>query len=232
MNLDTASDTRHGQGSAIELHFGHSVFAPSQPERTTPQANMALAHSLAASALDVMAHPVIIIDPFARVVQRNAAADRLLDRRDCVAVDSGYIIVTHMPDVREFSRALTQAAAGQRSMIALGLRSHVTVAVVPLRTAAKKPVEHFALVFSRTQMSEPLMIHAFAKAYLATPMEERVLQLISEGMTVPQMAKHLGIGTATVRTHVRNLCLKTNCHGLREIVTLMAVMPTLSPDKA
>lgn len=197
-----------------------------------------LAHSLAASAMDELASGMVIIDQFARVLHRNPAADAVLARGDCVALDSGHITVTHMPDVRKFSQALTQAAAGKRSMIALGNQGQTTVAIVPLRTttdAHSNPnalgsptsTQHFALVFSRTAMCEALMLNAFSRAYQLTPTEERVLGLMSASLTAPEMAKKLHIGSATIRTHVRNICAKTNCHGIREVVTRLAVLPTL-----
>ena len=257
-------------------HFLNNLFAPSpqtsfetpskQPAKTplqtsqslqpalldtAPKSNIdaSLAQTLAACALDAMASGVIIIDQYARILHRNAAADEVLASRQCVAVDSGHVTVTYMPDVRQFSQALTKAAAGQRSMIALGAMSDALVAVVPLRTPQAAPVQattsagkgptaaaksahnsgaqHFALIFSRTDMCEALSLKPFAGAYELTPTEERVLALISTGQTVPEMAKRFNLGAATIRTHVRNICNKTNCHGLREIVTRLAVLPAL-----
>jgi DNA-binding CsgD family transcriptional regulator len=194
--------------------------------------NTALADSLACVALNELGSGVIIIDQYARALHRNLAADAVLARKDCVAIDSGHITVTHLPDVRKFSQALTSAAAGKRSMITLGAQSHMTVAIIPLQptsntSSATSPPEHFALMFSRASMCETLMLGAFARAYQLTPTEERILALIGQGLTAPEMAKKNNLGAATVRTHIRNICAKTNCHGLREIITRLAVMPTL-----
>ncbi len=196
-----------------------------------------LAHSLAASAMDELASGMVIIDQYARVLHRNPAADAVLARGDCVALDSGHITVTHMPDVRKFSHALTQAAAGKRSMIALGIHAQTTVAIVPLRASSTHATgnpptstQHFALVFSRSAMCEALMLNAFSRAYQLTPTEERVLGLMSASLTAPEMAKQMRIGCATIRTHVRNICAKTNCHGIREVVTRLAVLPTLQAN--
>lgn len=239
-------------------HFASHIFtsSPAVEAEAAPSSShggAALAETLAACALDAMASGVIIIDQYARVLHRNAAADEVLASRRCVALDSGHITVTHMPDVRQFSQALSKAAAGQRSMIALGAMSDALVAVVPLQAepsasqatankdaasagknqslAAKNTpcssAQHFALIFSRTDMCEALSLKPFAGAYELTPTEERVLGLISTGQTVPEMAKRFNLGAATIRTHVRNICNKTNCHGLREIVTRLAVLPAL-----
>ncbi len=211
------------------LLAGVDFASPPAPSDTS------LTHSLAASAMDELASGMVIIDQYARVLHRNPAADAVLARGDCVALDSGHITVTHMPDVRKFSQALTHAAAGKRSMIALGNQGQTTVAIVPLRatctanTTDTPPTstQHFALVFSRSAMCEALMLNAFSRAYQLTPTEERVLGLMSASLTAPEMAKKMNIGSATIRTHVRNICAKTNCHGIREVVTRLAVLPTL-----
>jgi DNA-binding CsgD family transcriptional regulator len=215
-------------------HFAGSMFYnPAGAETDTDTATSStadadmLAKALVACALDAMASGVIIIDQYARVLHLNAAATEALASRSCLALDSGHITVTHMPDVRQFSKALGEAAAGKRSMIAMGARSDALVAVVPLYAQPGGSAQHFALIFSRTDMCEALSLKPFAGAYELTPTEERVLALISTGQTVPQMAKYLKLGAATIRTHVRNICGKTNCHGLREIVTRLAVLPAL-----
>jgi DNA-binding CsgD family transcriptional regulator len=213
-------------------HFDGSMFYnPAGTETETAISSTAdadmLAKTLAACALDAMASGVIIIDQYARVLHLNAAASEALASRSCLALDSGHITVTHMPDVRQFSKALGQAAAGERSMIAIGVRSDALVAVVPLYAQPGGSAQHFALIFSRTDICEALSLKPFAGAYELTPTEERVLALISTGQTVPQMAKRFNLSAATIRTHVRNICGKTNCHGLREIVTRLAVLPAL-----
>ncbi len=227
-NMLSAVNFSHPQTSSDSDRYAAQGQSPEQ----SAQAATNLAQSLATVALNELASGMIIIDQYARVLHRNPAADAVLARGDCVAIDSGHITVTHMPDVRKFSQALTLAAAGQRSMIVLGARSHITVAVIPLQSAQNghstaSPSEHFALVISRPNMCEALMLNSFARAYQLTPTEERVLGLVGVGLTVPEMAKKLQLGPATVRTHVRNICTKTDCHGLREIVTRLAVMPAL-----
>lgn len=229
--LSAANFSHVSEVSRLQVSFDSDALE-GQVAQQSAQTAADLAQSLAATALNCLASGMIIIDQYARVLHRNPAADTVLALGDCVAIDSGHITVTHMPDVRKFSQALSLAAAGQRSMIALGARAHITVAVIPLQNAQNAqnpatPTEHFALVLSRPNVCEALMLSAFASAYRLTPTEERVLGLVGLGLTVPEMAKKLQLGPATIRTHVRNICAKTGCHGLREIVTRLAVMPAI-----
>jgi DNA-binding CsgD family transcriptional regulator len=187
-------------------------------------------HGLVANALDELACGVIIIDQRGRILHQNLAASVVLSRGDCVCVDHGVISATHAPDVRQLSEALSKAAAGKRSMIALGALSRTTVAVVPLhRQAAQGQATEprFALMFSRAGVCEALMLSFFSRAHQLTAAEENVLGLMCAGLTAPEMAQQLKVGEATIRTHVRNICAKTHSSGIREVVKRLAVLPPL-----
>ncbi len=82
-----------------------------------------------ASAMDELACGVVIIDRHGHLLHSNLAAEAVLMRSDCVVLVDGKVTVTHKSDERQFSEALLNAAAGKRSMVALGVLSHTTVAV-------------------------------------------------------------------------------------------------------
>ena len=192
------------------------------------------ASELLSHALDELACGIIIIDARGRVLHKNLAADAVLSRCDSIAIHNGVVTTAHSPDSRQLSDALAKAAAGKRSMIALGALSRTTVAIVPLqRTApgiqldspASEP--RFALMFSRSGVCETLMLSFFSRAHQLTASEENVLGLMCAGLTAPEMAQQLKVGEATVRTHVRNICAKTHSSGIREVVKRLAVLPPL-----
>ncbi len=181
-----------------------------------------------ASAMDELACGVVIIDRHGHLLHSNLAAEAVLMRSDCVVLVDGKVTVTHKSDERQFSEALLNAAAGKRSMVALGVLSHTTVAVVPLRNTSGQASEpRFALMFSRAGVCESLMLSFFSRSYRLTATEERVLGLMCTGLTAPEMAQQLNVGEATIRTHVRNICTKTHSNGIRDIVKRLAMLPPL-----
>jgi DNA-binding CsgD family transcriptional regulator len=198
---------------------------------------------LIASALDVLACGVIIVDTSGRVLHRNLAADEVLMRNDSVAIERGIIVASYAPDAHLLRDAMVKGTMGKRSMIALGPLSQTTVAVVPLvqtrhtgetssNSGSKTDMPlgdkpQFALVFSRAGMADALLLSFFARAHNLTATEERVLALMCACLTAPEMAEQLNVGCATIRTHVRSICTKTHCHGIREVVERVAVLPPL-----
>lgn len=181
-----------------------------------------------ASAMDELACPVIIVDRHGHLLHSNLAADALLQRSDCVVLLEGKVTVTHKPDELRFNEALLSAAVGKRSMLALGNVAHTTVAIVPLRNTSGQASEpRFALMFSRAEVSENLMLSFFSRCYRLTASEARVLGLIYACLTAPEMALHLSVGQATIRTHLRSIFNKTNSKSVRDIVKRLATLPPL-----
>jgi DNA-binding NarL/FixJ family response regulator len=209
------------------------LFKPTQPSKAYGFTDLRAANtsspthaddSLVASALDELANGVIIIDLQGRVLHRNLAADNVLSRGDSVTLVAGIITAAHGSDVRLFSDALSKAAAGKRSMIALGCAT--SVMVVPLRSSAPGE-QRLALMFSRAGVCEALTLSFFSRSHCLTSSEEKVLGLMCNGLTAPEMAQQLGVGESTVRSHVRNICSKTQCSGIRDVVKRLAVLPPL-----
>jgi DNA-binding CsgD family transcriptional regulator len=191
-------------------------------------------HTLLSHAMDELACGVVIIDARGKLLHKNLAADAVLSRGDSVAIQNGAISTAHASDARQLNDALAKATVGKRSMIALGALSRTTVAVVPLQRhqAGAQPNTpaselRFALMFSRAGVCETLMLSFFSRAHSLTASEENILGLMCAGLTAPEMAQQLKVGEATVRTHVRNICSKTHCSGIREVIKRLAVLPPL-----
>lgn len=179
-------------------------------------------------ALDELACGLIIIDAQARVLHANAAGRAIVARGDVVKIDCDTVHTSHHGDAQQFADALVKATQGKRSMIALGSMARTTVAVVPLRQALTNGhTPRFVLMFSRVGVCEALMLSFFARAHSLTGAEEKILGLLCSGLTAPEMAGQLHVGEATVRTHVRSICVKTQSNGIRDVVKRLAVLPPL-----
>ena len=187
---------------------------------SAPAANML------SGVLDELAYGIIIVDQKAQVFHTNIAAQALLALADCICIQNDILVTTDPADAQNLQHALAKAAVGKRSMVALNPLARVTVTVVPLKTAASE-APRFALMFSRAGVCESLMLSFFSRAHKLTSSEEKILGLLCIGLTAPEMAQRLMVGEATVRTHVRNICTKTQSSGIREVVKRLAVLPPL-----
>jgi DNA-binding CsgD family transcriptional regulator len=72
------------------------------------------------------------------------------------------------------------------------------------------------------------VLRFFAGTYRLTNTEEQVLDMLCQGYNTPDAAKQLKVAVSTVRSHVRNLCAKTQSSGIRELVNRVAVLPPVA----
>ena len=74
----------------------------------------------------------------------------------------------------------------------------------------------------KAELEAPSPPEAIAKHYRLTPTELRVLLAIVEVGGVPEVAEALGIGEATVKTHLHRLFSKTGTRRQADLVKLVA----------
>ena len=188
----------------------------------------ALAGGLAV-LVDELAHGVLVATTKGEVLHANQAARMELGRREILGLHEGRLQTIDTRQERELTQALAKAEAGRRSLVSLrcGSRGRMSIAVVPLKSDRPAASSHVALVLSRSSMCDPLMLCFFARTHGLTPAEEQVLAVLCQGHSTPQAAIQLEVAVSTIRSHVRSLCAKTQSHGVRELVGLVAVLPPL-----
>jgi DNA-binding CsgD family transcriptional regulator len=175
-----------------------------------------------ADTLDCIAAAIFLVDAAGRIVQVNAAARALVKESVVFRLDGRRLVATDRRANRAFADVF--AAVGN-SDAAIGARS-VTLALAtpggeryvahafPLTSGTRRDVEGknsaAAALFVYPAVPNALSCPgAIVEAYNLTPAELRVLLAIVEVGGIPAVAKSLGIGTETVRTHLRHVFQKT-----------------------
>ncbi|CAG0966340.1 partial Oxygen regulatory protein NreC, partial [Anaerolineae bacterium] len=148
------------------------------------------------SGLDAL-REILGTSPITRVVILSAYSDERIVIPALAAGAAGYVLKNAHPD--EVIEAVRDASKGQ---------FHIS----PLIT--KKIVEHLTNV-------EGGFNHGSAEAKL-TPREFEILPLISRGLSNQEIADHLTISPATVKTHVSNILHKLGLKDRNKISTWLA----------
>jgi DNA-binding CsgD family transcriptional regulator/PAS domain-containing protein len=186
-----------------------------------------------ADALDGLAVGLFLVDEVGRIVHANASGRALLDARSVLRTSAGRLVAnevgTSLALGELFARAGRQAApAGRGIAVALRARDgdHYVAHVLPLASANRSCI-------GRSPASAAVFVHkaaleagfppeAFARLYGLTPGELRVLTAIVEVGGVPEVAEALGIGEATVKTHLHRVFGKTGAARQADLVKLVA----------
>jgi DNA-binding CsgD family transcriptional regulator len=195
----------------------------------------AITHSLLDSTatslsnvMDELAYGVLLATVKGQLLHANLAARRELARRTLLGVQDGQLHAVDPVQARLLVQALAKAESGRRSLVALRhAGSRLSVAVVPLRAERRHEVPSVALIFSRPAVCDAVMLCFFARAHGLTPSEEQVLAILCQGYSAPEIAQQLEVAVSTVRSHVRSMCAKTQCNGVRALVNQIAVLPPI-----
>jgi DNA-binding CsgD family transcriptional regulator len=177
--------------------------------------------------MDELAYGVLLVSPKGQLLHANKAARDEIARRQAVTVHEGLVQATDATQSAMLLQALSKAETGRRSLVTLRGRARrpMSIAVVPLRDHG--PHAPIALIFSRATMCDAVMLCFFSRAHGLTPTEEQVLAILCQGASAPDAARQLNVAVSTVRSHVRSMCAKTQCNGVRALVGLVAVLPPI-----
>ena len=187
-----------------------------------------------AGALDGLAAGVFFVDAAGHMVHANASGRTLLEERSVLRASGGRLVAGAAKSAPALSEIL--AAAGSRAAlpdrgIAVPLSArdgaHYVAHVLPLgslarRGTGRRPAAAAALLVHKVALEPPSSPEAIARLYGLTPGEMRVLTAIVEVGGVPEAAEALGIGEATVKTHLHRLFGKTGASRQADLVKLVA----------
>lgn len=188
-----------------------------------------------ADVLDGMAAGAFLVDRAGRIVHANNAGQLLVDAGDILKILGGRLSAADAQADRVWRETLAAAADGDLPMSGKGAALTLSAAngeryvahALPLTAGARRRVGRdfsaVAVLFVRKvglDAAAPLEI--LAKDYRLTPTELRVLLAIVEVGGAPDVAEALGIGEATVKTHLSRLYEKTGMRRQADLVRLVA----------
>jgi len=184
-----------------------------------------------ADVFDSLSIGVFFVDAAGRIVHANAGGQALLARGSPLRVAGGKLVANGT----DAARALTEmfAAVGQGAdlkSIAVPLTAqdgeHYTAHVLPLSSGAARPHgvnAAVATVFVRkATVAAPSLPDVIAQHFKLTAAELRVLLAVAQVGGVAETADVLGIGEATVKTHLHRVFGKTGTSRQAELVRLVA----------
>ena len=188
-----------------------------------------------ADALDGLSAGMFLVDASARMVHANTAGHAILAAGDFLRSTGGRLAAGD-PEIDQALRdVLIAAGNGDAAIgvkgIALALTAHDgerhVAHVLPLTSGARRrtgiATAATAVVFvHKATLDVPSPPEAIARAYKLTPTELRVLLAIVEIGGVPEVAEALGVGDATVKTHLGRLFEKTGAKRQADLVKLVA----------
>lgn len=190
-----------------------------------------LARRTAEAALDRLAAGIVVTDAQARVLFVNAAAQRIIDKADGLAIGRGGALAavqrSEEAQLHQLIRRTTAPDSHGGGALAVRRRSEKRpfgLLVAPLRLLSDGlGLERAtAVVFiSDPEEGHPPPTTILRTLYGLTSAEARVAAAIVEGETAETIAERHAISEGTVRQHLKSILAKTETHRQSELVRLV-----------
>lgn len=203
-------------------------------------AEISESHAAALEALDRLDTGVLMMDGTGCVIQASAMAERLLRENTELVVIRGRLAL-RPPALHDKLLALVRGAMdtarGKLAEPGAALsipRPHcmpLALEVAPLRPLASAFGEQrpAVLVFIRDPEA-PLAAACLRELFGLTRTESVVAAALGRGVSLEDIALNMGIGLATVRSHLKRILAKTGTHRQAEAVALLARSNSVSSN--
>lgn len=190
------------------------------------------AHSASLEALDRLDTGVLMVDDTCRIIHASQMAERLLRENAELTAIRGRLalcsptlhdkLLSLVRDVMDTARGRI-GRPGAALSVARPHRMPLALEVTPLRQTgsafgAQRPC---VLVFIRDPEA-PIAAARLRELFGLTRMEAAVAAALGRGSSLEDIAEDMGIGLATVRSHLKRILAKTGTHRQAEAVAVLA----------
>jgi DNA-binding CsgD family transcriptional regulator len=189
---------------------------------------------LTSAAFDALLAPIVLINDEGFIIHCNHAARELLASTDPICC-VGHTLTARAPDAaKTLASALSAALNGSReeaetvqvvfTPFADGRAAFAHVLAIRSRAPRGKSEPRAAAAVFITFASKAfgLPFQAWATAFGLTAAEVRVLELLSKGLSISEVATELEVAPTTARTHLARLMHKTGTRRQADVLRLAA----------
>ena len=190
-------------------------------------------HDAGEAVLAGSPHALFVLDLTGRILHANPAALSLMQARDVVSAAGGHLVAAGREPGLCLQRLIAAAAStdpaerrgGSMTLTSPARRLPMPVTVAPLGAETSLAIQQRPSVLvcvSDPEAASRMSPDHLRDAFGMTPAEARVAALISDGLTLREVAGQLGLSVYTVRGQLARIFEKTGANRQSDLTRLMA----------
>lgn len=184
---------------------------------------------LLAKVLDEIDYGLLLVDARGALAYANEPGLREVLGGGSLRLWQGQVQTRSSTDQSAFNAAVAGAMRGLRRMLTLCHDgASVSVAVTPMHGGDDGFEPMALLLFGKRQGHPTLSVDFYARTHGLTTAEHNVLKQMTLGHKPLDIARRQGVAISTVRSHIKNIRLKTHTGSIRELLNRVAVLPPIS----
>jgi DNA-binding CsgD family transcriptional regulator/PAS domain-containing protein len=182
------------------------------------------------SALAALPNGIVLLDAETRVIHANVAAEAMLKAQDLIRLVNSRLKLRDEAATRALAEAVSASVDGRSGQRGMGVPAQsrtgagAILHVLPLKhgiiRGSLDPRAVVAVFITSTDAPPRLPADALGLLYDLTPAEIRICELIAEGRTLAETARHIGVAASTAKSHLLRIFVKTGTNRQSELVRL------------
>jgi DNA-binding CsgD family transcriptional regulator/PAS domain-containing protein len=189
----------------------------------------------ATAALDALAHPIFLLDRTGRVLFMNRSAVREARKQGGIRIRDGRLVLVHHEDNQALDQAIARVATGRPAAVeTIAIRrseaASEIILVAPLPRASGVKASAIVIVGDRGGRNRNRSAE-FARIYGLTPTEIRLVEQLSAGLSIQDIAMDRQVAVDTVNKQVKKIMAKNGCHRQVDIVRHFLCFPIMHDDE-
>lgn len=191
----------------------------------------ARAERLASSVLDTIGLAAITVRLDGKILHSNHAAEIVMERKDGLLNIQNFLKSTTHQASLDLSAAIgiaTLASSRQAETVVVERGPDDPAYLITVTPLAGRSGPAAALLLFRDPMARDGSLTARLRSFFGlTSGEAAIASGLARGLALVEIARARGVKTATVKSQLKSLSLKTGCHSQTEIAALVAGLPPL-----
>ena len=195
--------------------------------------------ALALKALDRIATAVIVTEESGRVVECNAAAERILRLDDGLGVRGGILTPRRAFEVLKLTRMIATAAArsdqgtGHMLIGRSGNHAAYVITVAPLGAEFALDGRPLAMILVADPDEHAPAHNDLAELFGFSPAESRLAAALMEGRKLDQITGELGVRITTLRTQLSSILKKVGVERQADLIRVLSAVRLIDtkPDR-